>query len=158
SRSDPSWAEWVCARLQRCGNIEVSAVSCVCTGYGSPGLVATSPDRHATVWLTPDMGLDTIMSFERLRMKRLLHDQSEQPVPRAEASGPCRPVTADDIPALAQLVLDAYAGTIDDEGETLDEALRAIHDTFAGTSTSGRLLPMCSFVIEEGGRALACTL
>jgi pimeloyl-ACP methyl ester carboxylesterase/GNAT superfamily N-acetyltransferase len=91
-------------------------------------------------------------------MKLLLHDQSDQHVPRAEDPWPCRPVTADDIPALAQLVLDAYAGTIDDEGETLDGALRAIQDTFAGTPTSGRLLPMCSFFIEEGGRALACTL
>jgi pimeloyl-ACP methyl ester carboxylesterase len=98
------------------------------------------------------------MSFERLKMKLLLHDQPDQQASRVEGGWPCRPITAEDIPALAQLVLDAYAGTIDDEGETLDGALQAIQDTFDGASTSGTLLPKCSFVIEEGGQALACTL
>jgi 3-oxoadipate enol-lactonase len=97
--------------------------------------------------------VETVMSFERLKMKLVLHDQHE---PRVEGLWPCRPITTDDIPALAQLVLDAYKGTIDDEGETPDEALKAIQDTFAGTS--GRLLNECSFVIEERGQALACTL
>jgi pimeloyl-ACP methyl ester carboxylesterase/GNAT superfamily N-acetyltransferase len=98
------------------------------------------------------------MSFERLRMKLQLHDKPDQHVSWVEGPWPCRPVTTDDIPALAQLVLDAYAGTIDDEGETLDEALQAMRDTFAGTSTWGKLLHTCSYVIEEGGQALACTL
>jgi pimeloyl-ACP methyl ester carboxylesterase/GNAT superfamily N-acetyltransferase len=89
-------------------------------------------------------------------MKLLLQDQADQRV--VESPWSCRPVTNSDIPALAQLILDAYAGTIDDEGETLDEALQAIQDTFADAPTTGKLLPMCSFVIEEGGRALACTL
>jgi pimeloyl-ACP methyl ester carboxylesterase/L-amino acid N-acyltransferase YncA len=93
------------------------------------------------------------MSFERLKMKLLLQDQHAQ---RLESPWPCRPITPTDIPALAQLVLDAYKGTIDDEGETLDEALQAIQDTFAGAS--GRLLNACSFVIEERGQALACTI
>lgn len=93
------------------------------------------------------------MSFERLKMKLALHDQ---PLQRVEGIWPCRPITTDDIPALAQLVLDAYKGTIDDEGETPDEALKAIQDTFAGAS--GRLLNACSFVIEERGQALACSI
>lgn len=93
------------------------------------------------------------MSFERLKMKLLLQDQRAQ---RLEGLWPCRAITPSDIPALAQLVLDAYKGTIDDEGQTLDEALQAIQDTFAGTS--GRLLNECSFVIEERGQALACTI
>jgi pimeloyl-ACP methyl ester carboxylesterase len=93
----------------------------------------------------------TIMSFERLKMKLVLQRQQQ-----VEGVWPCRPITTDDIPALAQLVLDAYKGTIDDEGETPDEALQAIQDTFAGTS--GELLNSCSFVIEEHGQALACTI
>src|SRR5215467_7242557 len=90
------------------------------------------------------------MSFERLKMKLVLQKQ------RVEGVWPCRPIATSDIPALAQLVLDAYKGTIDDEGETPDEALKAIQDTFAGTS--GELLNSCSFVIEEHGQALACTI
>jgi GNAT superfamily N-acetyltransferase len=93
------------------------------------------------------------MSFERFRMKLVLQDQQAQ---RVEGAWSCRPITKDDIPALAQLVLDAYKGTIDDEGETLDEALTAIQDTFAGTS--GELLNSCSWVIEEHGEALACSI
>lgn len=93
------------------------------------------------------------MSFERSKMKFVLQQQQAQ---RVEGVWPCRPITTDDIPALAQLVLDAYKGTIDDEGETLDEVLKAIQDTFAGTS--GELLHSCSFMIEEHGQALASTL
>ncbi len=43
-----------------------------------------------------------------------------------------RAVTQDDIPALAQLMLDAYRGAIDDEGETLADALAYVQGTFAG--------------------------
>lgn len=75
---------------------------------------------------------------------------------RAEGSWPCRTITPDDIPSLAQLVIDAYRGTIDDEGETLEEALQAIQDVFAGTS--GRLLNACSFAIDEQGQVQACTI
>ncbi len=95
------------------------------------------------------------MSFERLKMKLLLHDLQE---PQIVNVWHCRPITTNDIPTLAQLVLNAYAGTIDDEGETLEEALQAIQDMFAGTSTFGTLLHASSFVIEERGQALACTL
>ncbi len=73
-----------------------------------------------------------------------------------EQSWACRPVCQDDIPALARLLLDAYRGTIDDEGETLDDALRVMESTFAGAS--GALLEVCSFLIEEWGEPLACTL
>ncbi|HEU5367658.1 MAG TPA: alpha/beta fold hydrolase [Ktedonobacterales bacterium] len=92
------------------------------------------------------------MSIERMNMKLLLAGQ------RLEGPWNCRPVTKDDIPALARLVLDAYRDTIDDEGETLDDALRAMQDTFAGTRQTGALLESCSFVIEEWGEPLACTL
>jgi 3-oxoadipate enol-lactonase len=89
------------------------------------------------------------MSIQRLKMKLLLAEQ------RLEGPWNSRNIARDDIPALARLVVDAYKDTIDDEGETLDDALKALQDTFAGTS--GTLLDSCSFVIEEHGQALACT-
>ncbi len=92
------------------------------------------------------------MSLERMNMKLLLAEQ------QLEDAWNCRPVTKDDIPALARLVLDAYRDTIDDEGETLDDALRAMQDTFAGTWQTGALLESCSFLVEEWGEPLACTL
>ncbi|HEY7349366.1 MAG TPA: alpha/beta fold hydrolase [Ktedonobacterales bacterium] len=90
------------------------------------------------------------MAKERLQMKLCLTEQ------RLEGKWTCRHLTADDIPALARLMLDAYRGTIDDEGESLDDALEVVQGTFAGTS--GALLEACSFVIEEWGEPLACTL
>jgi 3-oxoadipate enol-lactonase len=92
------------------------------------------------------------MSIERIKMKLPLTEQ------RLEVAWSCRTIAPDDIPALAKLLLDAYKDTIDDEGETLDDALRAMQDTFAGTWQTGTLLESCSFVIEEGGEPLACSI
>lgn len=74
-----------------------------------------------------------------------------------EPRGGMRAVTHDDIPALAQLMLDAYRGAIDDEGETLADALAYVRGTFAGEQ-SGRMLEPCSFVIEEQGMPLGAIL
>src|ERR1051326_4182507 len=90
------------------------------------------------------------MSLERKKMKLLLTEQ------RPEGTWNCRPIAKEDIPALAKLVLDAYRGTIDDEGETLEDALKAMQDMFAGAS--GTLLESCSFLIEEWGEPLAATI
>jgi pimeloyl-ACP methyl ester carboxylesterase len=90
------------------------------------------------------------MAHPRLKMRLALAEQALQ------GAWACRPVCEDDAPALARLMLDAYRGTIDDEGETLDDALAAMQETFAGAY--GPLLPLCSFLIEEWGEPLACTL
>jgi GNAT superfamily N-acetyltransferase len=90
------------------------------------------------------------MPRTRLHMKLLLTEQE------IEGRWTCRHITRDDAEALARLMLDAYRGTIDDDGETLDDALEAVRDTFAGTS--GTLLESCSFLIEEWGEPLACTM
>ena len=90
------------------------------------------------------------MSIERMKMRLALAEQ------RPEGVWACRPISSDDIPALAKLLLDAYRSTIDDEGETPDDALKAMRDTFAGVS--GTLLESCSFVIEERGQALVCAI
>ncbi len=59
------------------------------------------------------------------------------------------PATSVDPGALAVLLLDAYRGTIDDEGEGEAEARHAIDDYL------GRLLPAYSVVIEEDGQPVA---
>jgi GNAT superfamily N-acetyltransferase len=51
--------------------------------------------------------------------------------------------------ALARLLLDAYRGTIDDDGEGEPEAQAAIEQYLA------RLVPDCSIVIEEDGTPVA---
>jgi RimJ/RimL family protein N-acetyltransferase len=58
--------------------------------------------------------------------------------------------------ALAALMLEAYRGTIDDEGETPKETRAAVQQLFDGEF--GSLLWAVSEVIEEGGRLVAATL
>ena len=55
----------------------------------------------------------------------------------------------DDRDALADLVLDAYRDTVDDEGEGSAEARQAVDDWLAGR------IAACSVVIEEGERIVA---
>ena len=73
------------------------------------------------------------------------------PAAPARRSGPpaIAPATSADRDALAGLLLDAYRGTIDDEGEGEAEARQAIDHYL------GRLLPAYSVVIEEDGRPVA---
>jgi GNAT superfamily N-acetyltransferase len=58
----------------------------------------------------------------------------------------CRTVAPSDKEALAALMLDAYQGTVDYEGESLDDALREIGHTLSGSC--GRFLSDCSFVLD----------
>lgn len=58
--------------------------------------------------------------------------------------------------ALAALMLEAYRGTIDDEGETPEETRAAVQQLFDGDF--GPLLWAVSEVIEEDGRLVAATL
>lgn len=74
----------------------------------------------------------------------------------APADTAARPPTPADLDALAQLVLDAYQGTIDDEGETLDDAQDTIAQLFAGDF--GTMLWACSEVVERDGRLVAATM
>lgn len=66
--------------------------------------------------------------------------------------GGLRPPTNDDRDALAQLMLDAYRGTIDDEGETLDDARDAV-DFMLGICLRDH-----SVVLTEEGVAIAMSL
>ena len=57
--------------------------------------------------------------------------------------------TAANAVELAHLLLDAYRGTIDDEGETLTEALHAVDGYLP------RILPQYSLVVERDGTLIA---
>ena len=58
--------------------------------------------------------------------------------------------------ALARLMLDAYRGTVDDEGETAADALAAIDQLFAGDF--GTYDADASELVERDGRPVAATL
>lgn len=74
----------------------------------------------------------------------------------ALADARARPPTPADQAALAQLMLDAYRGSIDDEGETLADALAVVGQLYGGEF--GTLMGSCSEVVEIGGSLVAATL
>lgn len=66
-----------------------------------------------------------------------------------------RTVRTTDAPELSLLLYAAFRGTVDDEGDTLEDARREIEKTFSGVY--GRFLSDGSFVVEAGGAlASAC--
>ncbi|WP_339094028.1 hypothetical protein ACINK0_05860 [Deinococcus sp. VB343] len=67
-----------------------------------------------------------------------------------------RAVRPDDGPALAALMLAAYAGTTDDAGGTLSDAEAEVARLFAGEY--GCLLPDLSRVAVRGGRLVSAAL
>lgn len=67
-----------------------------------------------------------------------------------------REVRRDDAESLARLMLEAYRGTIDDGGETLDDARSEVVKTLDGGY--GRFDFVASEVIERGGAIVACTI
>lgn len=66
---------------------------------------------------------------------------------------PARSLRPDDAPALAALMLDAYRGTVDDEGETAEETLAEVNAMLEGKY--GPWLADASFVVELDGRLVA---
>jgi 3-oxoadipate enol-lactonase len=100
------------------------------------------------------MSSNTSNTAEILRRRYRMHLTLQ---PQAvEEHWHARPVTPADTPALARLMWDAYRGTIDDSGETLEDALAEVQQHFAGED--GPALDSCSFVIEQDGQALAAAL
>lgn len=80
---------------------------------------------------------------------------SERP-PGAPGIHAMRPLTREDAERLARLMLDAYRGTVDDEGETLDDARRAVASLIAGEFGSVDWPASC--VVEHGGELAAATI
>lgn len=67
-----------------------------------------------------------------------------------------RPVADDDRAALGVLMLDAYRGSVDDEGEGPEEAAAEIARLFGGAY--GRFDPVRSEVVIRDARIVAATL
>ena len=61
-----------------------------------------------------------------------------------------------DEPALGPLMLRAYRGTVDDEGETLEDAVAEVRKTLAGDY--GDFMPACSMVAEREAHVVSATL
>ena len=87
---------------------------------------------------------------KRWAMRQMLTEQPEA------SPWSARPISQQDGPLLGKLMYDAYHGTIDDEGETPEEALKEIEGTLAGKY--GPLLSTCSFLVEDQGRVLAASV
>jgi GNAT superfamily N-acetyltransferase len=67
-----------------------------------------------------------------------------------------RPISKGDVEALGGLMFEAYRGTIDYEGETLEEAVEEVCAVLAGTY--GPFLEDCSYVIEDEGKMLSASM
>lgn len=80
------------------------------------------------------------------------------PPPSGRAPEPYRlaPPSPADAEALAQLMLDAYRGTLDDDGETLDEARQEVAGYLAGRD--GPPLLACSWLAWSGSQVSGACL
>jgi GNAT superfamily N-acetyltransferase len=67
-----------------------------------------------------------------------------------------RPVSEEDLNALGALMLEAYRGTIDYEGEGLEEAIQEVRAVMAGAY--GPFIADCSYVIEDEGKMLSASM
>ncbi len=65
-------------------------------------------------------------------------------------------ITATDTARIAQLMLDAYRGTVDDAGETLADALHEVHGFWAGTAGVSPWAEMCMGVRVGDEVVAAC--
>lgn len=72
------------------------------------------------------------------------------------AAAGVRAIVAADEAGLGELLHRAYAGTIDDEGESLEQACAEVRKTFEGAY--GEFNRECSIVVEREGRVVSATL
>ena len=84
-----------------------------------------------------------IMQRSRIRMKMVFKRQE------LAGSSKCRNVTEQDVNPLGTLMLESYRGTIDYEGEHLEDAVDEVHGTINGKY--GKFCRDCSFIIEQDG-------
>jgi GNAT superfamily N-acetyltransferase len=77
-------------------------------------------------------------------------------VQAAQGPWPLRQIRPEDAESLGRLMHDAYRGTVDDEGETLDQSVAEARDAMAGKY--GEFLGRCSFLIEDGSRPVCATV
>ena len=74
---------------------------------------------------------------------------------RVHIEGERRPLPTDEC-ELAELMMAAYQGTVDDEGENVEQALDEIRKTFSGEY--GPFRPECSRVVQREARIVSATL
>jgi RimJ/RimL family protein N-acetyltransferase len=67
-------------------------------------------------------------------------------------------LTHTDTTSLAQLMLDAYRGTVDDAGETLADALHEVHGFWAGTAGVTPWAEVCTGVMAGDALVAACVV
>jgi ribosomal protein S18 acetylase RimI-like enzyme len=79
-----------------------------------------------------------------------------QTLPEVPEEWPAREVERADTEALAVLMHEAYRGTPDDEGETLEDARAEVEKTLDGEY--GTFLRFASFACEGDGRLLGASL
>ena len=92
------------------------------------------------------------MSHPRIKMIAPLEQQDLN-----GAIWPLRAVKPDDVEELGRLMISAYAGTIDYDGETEEQAIREIRSMMNGKY--GDFLRSCSFAIDgEEGLRSACLM
>lgn len=89
-------------------------------------------------------------TYPRLRMRLTLAER--------ELSSPwtLRSIEPSDVAALGALLLAAYRGTVDDEGETESDAIDEVERTMEGEY--GSFLPECSFAVEDGHRIVGASM
>lgn len=74
----------------------------------------------------------------------------------AQRSWSVRQVSPGDAEALGQLMHDSYRGTVDDEGETVEQSVEEIRAALKGKY--GELLVGCSFLIEDSSKPVSAAL
>lgn len=79
-----------------------------------------------------------------------------RPAPAVTGVPGVRPFRPADEPALGPLMLRAYRGTVDDDGETVEDAAAEVRKTLAGEY--GEFLPACSMVAERDSHVVSATL
>jgi predicted GNAT family acetyltransferase len=82
-----------------------------------------------------------------------LQMRCELPVSAGPVPVGIRPMRRDDLDALGTLFYTAYRGTVDDEGESPEEARGVVQAAFDGEF--GPFVPDASMVVESGGALLS---
>ena len=90
------------------------------------------------------------MPHQRHKMKLRLTEQA------FSKTWPCRSVSLADAPVLGQLMVEAYRGAIDYEGETVEQATEEVTGMLG--SKYGDFMPSSSFLVEAEGQPVAACL
>jgi ribosomal protein S18 acetylase RimI-like enzyme len=94
--------------------------------------------------------------LSRLRLERLVETPAFDVVEALASDSNLQKLGLDDELALARLMLAAYRGGVDDDGETEADALALVRGTFDGRV--GPFLPHCSFAKWDGREMIAAVV